>query len=158
MRCCSRVMIWGQRKALQAGRRNFAVFVFNVARLGWRLKKVGRCRCPPAPPAPPPPAPPPLLCLSSTWLGSDGCSKKFVSTLGGKKLRHFLPGEGERPLLKSQQRANSQSSTRVKTVNRGKHGTERENTRNNQNSIRRKNTNVFFLLPDIAADKPATDL
>ena len=98
-------------------------------------------------------------CLSSTWLDSDGCSKNLVENTRRQKAQTFPPWGGRRrPLLKSQQRANSQSSTRVKTVNRGKHGTERENTRNNQNSIRRKNTNVFFLLPDIAADKPATDL
>ena len=100
---------------------SFAVFVFNVARLGWLLKKV---------------------CLHTRR----------------QKAQTFPPWGGRATTFEESTGANSQSSTRVKTVNRGKHGTERENTRNNQNSIWRKNTNVFFLLPDIAADKPATDL
>ena len=70
-----------------------------------------------------------LLCLSSTLLGSDGCSL-LKKTLSPKTSDISSLGTQSGPLLKSQQRANSQSSTRVKTVNRGKHTVESENTRN----------------------------
>ena len=63
--------------------------------------------------------------------------KKFVPTFG-QKPQTFPPWGGRRPLLKSQQRANSELSTRAKTVNRGKHHRpERASNENNWNSILR---------------------
>ena len=88
MRCFSPVMIWGQREALQAG------------------KKL--CR----------------VCLERG--SSDGCSKKVCLHTRAKSSDISSLGTQSRPLLKSQQGANSQSSTRVKTVNRGKHAVERK--------------------------------
>ena len=78
MRCFSPVMIWGQREALQAG------------------KKL--CR----------------VCLERG--SSDGCSKKVCLHTRAKTSDICSLGTQSRPLLKSQQRANSESSTRVKTV------------------------------------------
>ena len=64
-------------------------------------------------------------------------SKKVCPTFG-QKPQTFPPWGGRRPLLKSQQRANSELSTRAKTVNRGKHHRpERASNENNWNSILR---------------------
>ena len=90
MRCFSRVMIWGEREALQAGKK---------------------------------------LCCVCLQRCSDGCSL-LKKTLSPKTSDISSLGTQSGPLLKSQQRANSQSSTRVKTVNRGKHTVESENTGN----------------------------
>ena len=62
--------------------------------------------------------------------------KKFVPTFG-QKPQTFPPWGGRRPLLKSQQRANSElSSTRAKTVNRG-NTPQRASNENNWNTTLR---------------------
>ena len=68
-----------------------------------------------------------LPCLSWTWLVLGWLLKKSLSPHSRAKSSDISSlGTRSRPLLKSQQGANSQSSTRVKTVNRGKHAGERK--------------------------------
>ena len=81
--------------------------------------------------------------------------KKFVSTLSGKKLRHFLPGDAEPTTFEES------TGRKLTVVNQSKNCQQRK-TRGGEKipgmrEIPFGGTQIFFLLPDIA-DMPAPDL